>query len=180
MHIILQMIIWARFSPTAGKSCKESERRRLKVKTGVEKISVFIQQATRMTCPDCGEDVLLASADMVIIILRTLSISSALGLKPPPLELEEKDNDPCRFSYRKGMFHQNDNSVLQAATGTSAERCLTTWKTNRSIRNLTMRLQILRQLWMKMINEFTSEVETIEPIAIYVNNHNLYFPLVYN
>jgi hypothetical protein len=142
-----------------GKELQGVRASALKVKTGVEKISIFIQQATRITCPDC-EDVCCIGKHGYYNF-EDLVYLHALGLKPPPLEFEKNDNDPCRFLTEKGCSIERQFRP----SGCNWYFCgaLFDYMENKpEYQEFDDTLTNIAALWLKMIEEFTSEVETIK------------------
>jgi hypothetical protein len=136
-----------------GKELQEVRESALKVKTGVEKISVFIRQATRMTCPQCNDVCCISKHGYYNF--EDLVYLHALGLNPPPSEFEKNDNDPCRFLTEKGCSIEQQFRP-SGCNWYFCEALFDYMENKPEYQEFDDTLTNIAALWMKMITEFIS------------------------
>jgi hypothetical protein len=133
--------------PTSEK-VKETARR---IRTGIEKISPFIQQATLTVCPKC-EDVCCISKHGYYNF-EDLVYMHALGLKAPQHEPGREDSDRCQFLSEKGCCM--DRAVRPS--GCNWYFCsplLDHMEKMPGYQEFDDSLREVAELWMEMMEEF--------------------------
>jgi hypothetical protein len=139
-----------RNSSRTSHKVKEIARR---IRSGIEKINPFIQQATRTVCPKC-EDVCCISKHGYYNF-EDLVYMHALGLKAPQNESGREDSDPCQFLSEEGC--SIDRAVRPSGCNWYfCDPLFDYMEEMPGYREFDDALKEVAELWMDMMEEFTS------------------------
>jgi len=122
-----------------------------KIREGIEKISPFIQQATRSVCPRC-KDVCCISKHGYYTA-EDLMYLTALGLKSPHMIFGRNDTDPCQYLFEHGCSMERSRRPL-GCTWYFCESLLDYMEPQPAYREFDDSLQDVAGLWMEMVEEF--------------------------
>jgi hypothetical protein len=140
-------------SNDASQKVKEVKVAAGTIRTAIEKINPFIQQATETICPKCREVCCISKHGYYSF--EDLVYMHALGLQAPQHESGRADSDPCQFLSEKGC------SMDRAArpSGCNWYFCgalLDHMEQMPGYREFDDALNEVAELWMKMMEDFKS------------------------
>jgi len=130
-----------------------------KIREGIEKISPFIQQATRSVCPRC-KDVCCISKHGYYTA-EDLMYLTALGLKSPHMIFGRNDTDPCQYLFEHGCSMERSRRP-SGCTWYFCESLLDYMEPQPAYRDFDDSLQDVAELWMEMVDVFKI-IRTILP-----------------
>jgi hypothetical protein len=127
-----------------------------KIKEEIEKISPFIQQNTRMVCPDCKE--VCCISEYGYYNYEDLVYIYALGLSLPDYEFGRKDSDPCQFLSKQGCSMERSFRP-SGCNWYFCDSLLEHIEKRPDYNEFDNSLSNIAELWMKLIEEFFIIVE---------------------
>jgi len=122
-----------------------------KIRQGIEKINPFIQQATRIVCPQC-KDVCCISKHGYYTC-EDLMYLTALGLEPPHMIFGRNDADPCQYLFEDGCSLERSRRP-SGCTWYFCESLLDYMEPQPAYREFDDSLQDVAELWLAMAEEF--------------------------
>jgi len=122
-----------------------------KIREGIEKISPFIQQATRSVCPRC-KDVCCISKHGYYTC-EDLMYLTALNLEPPHMIFGRNDTDPCQYLFEHGCSMERSRRP-SGCTWYFCESLLDYMEPQPAYREFDDSLRDVAELWLAMAEEF--------------------------
>jgi hypothetical protein len=129
-----------------------------KIKNGINKINLFIQQSTEVVCPNCSDVCCIHKhgcykyEDLVYI--------HALGLKPPDYDFKKKDTTPCQFLSEKGCIM--DRSVRPSGCNWyCCEPLLDYMESKAEYGKFDNELRDVAELWLALMDEFARVINEL-------------------
>jgi hypothetical protein len=122
------------------------------IKTALEKISPLIQQITGTVCPRCADVCCISKhgfynyEDLVYLF--------ALGLRPPSIDLDRNEHDPCQFLSESGC--SMERSIRPSGCNWYfCDPLLEVIEQTPDYHEFDDSLRDLAETWMKMLDEFS-------------------------
>ncbi len=125
-----------------------------RIKGKIERISPFIQQHTRIICPQC-KDVCCINKHGYFNCEDLIYIY-ALDLKPPDYKFGGKDSDPCQFLSESGCSLDRPFRP-SGCNWYFCESLLEHMEKNPDYQQFDDSLRDIAELWVEMMDEFVKQ-----------------------
>jgi hypothetical protein len=134
-----------------------------KIKTGIERISPFIQENTKTVCPHCRD--VCCTGKHGYYNFEDLVYLYSLGLKPPHYGFVKKDSDPCQYLSETGC--SMERSIRPSGCNWYfCDSLLDRMEKSAEYLNFDDEMRELAELWLSMMEEFNNSNNSPSPLLI--------------
>jgi len=130
----------------------------LKIRAGIDAISPFIQRTTEIICPLCKNVCCITKHGY--FNNEDIIYFTALGLKPPAVEINRNENDPCQFLNARGCAMERSLRP-SGCNWYFCDSLLDRMEADPAYPVFDDALQELASLWLNLMEEF-ARVSAIE------------------